>query len=148
MSEFALDDAATAALYPLKELRREHLGALYGENLASSNLIEGLGFKSQGTLQIPGGASAIQALFHNHPSRSDDRYIKGARSEFSPEDMRQAQALGVPSYISSGEKIFKYEPKTGKITEVLALFPKGQIPVMLEVSSSGLLPINEGNNSK
>src|SRR5690606_23196294 len=44
--------------------------------------------------------------------------------EFSPDDIRQAKHLGVPSYISTpAGRLFRYDPATGTTAPVLAMIP-------------------------
>jgi len=47
------------------------------------------------------------------------------REKFSTDDLNQAIRARVPSYISAGDKIMRYDPHTGSAEEVLA-----QIPIM------------------
>lgn len=118
---YALDDAAAAALYALAGLPVEHMGALYGEDLRRSNLVSNNSSgRVRGKLTIPGGSSNLRALFHNHPStgRKDAN-----RSAFSMDDKDQARRLGVPSYISAGDRIRRFDPVTGQTSDVLAQFP-------------------------
>ena len=123
----SLDDSAAAALMLLeltKPKNRENLGALFtngaDDELQRSNVIEsGQDTHVRGTLAIPKG-SALEALYHNHP------LIKGDAAhwaEFSDDDKAQARRLGIPSYISAGDAIRKFDPRTNKTADVLAEFP-------------------------
>jgi hypothetical protein len=120
-----LDDAAAAALFMLeltKPQDRENLGALYSTDAGygRSNIIEsGQDSHVRGTLSLPHG-SPLAALFHNHPAISGD---EAHRAQFSPDDKAQAQRLKVPSYISAGDRIERFDPSTGKTEDVLAEFP-------------------------
>src|SRR5690606_39397832 len=105
----ALDEAAIAALWALADAPVEHIGLLYeqdGRILATPTQTRGHNATTGGAFQIPKGS--LRALFHNHPARkkrggmaseSRDRM----RTEFSPDDIEQAMALGVPSYIAAGQ---------------------------------------------
>lgn len=127
-----LDDAATAALWALArelEPRREHIGLLYdtpsGIDRTPTRDAGGTR-RAAGTFSIPGGT--LRGIFHNHPPREIGRGARDRedkeRADFSGDDTLQARSLGVPSYISVDQQIFRYDPKTRLIEEVL-----GQIPV-------------------
>lgn len=114
-----LDDEAAAALYALAHLPVEHMGALYGPDLKRSNIVSSDDSgKVRGRLSVP--RSELAALFHNHPStgRKDAN-----RPVFSMDDKDQARRLGVPSYISAGDRIRRFDPVTGQTSDVLAQFP-------------------------
>lgn len=123
-----LDDAAARALFALVYEPVEHIGLLYeqdGQILATPTRSMRNESETRGAFTIPEGS--LRAIFHNHPpkrlkrdnlSRSDRR-----RSEFSLDDIRQAQKLGVPSYIAAGPKLRRYDPATGQIEDVLAEIP-------------------------
>lgn len=119
-----LDDAAAAALWALafeKNPKHEHIGALYGPDLTRSETVtQDTPYSAGGTLRIPGGAAAIRALFHNHPVRGA---LDDSQAGFSKDDVSQARKLGVPSYISAGDRVMRYDPRTRKTEEVLAQFP-------------------------
>src|SRR5690606_1457845 len=104
-----LDDAAAAALWPIAHAPVEYMGALYGDELSRSELVtSGRDARVRGKLQIPGGASAIRALFHNHPPDKRSS-VKERRAQFTLDDRVTAQGLGVPSYISAGERVYRYD---------------------------------------
>jgi hypothetical protein len=71
-----------------------------------------------GAFRIPPGS--LRALFHNHPANREAGF---ETRKFSADDIRQARALGVPSYISAGDDVRRYDPKTRKTEDVLAQFP-------------------------
>src|SRR5690606_13047434 len=85
--------------------------------------------KTRGAFAIPTGS--LRAIFHNHPPRRSGRGdLSGSdrqRSEFSLDDIRQAQKLGVPSYIAAGNKLRRYDPATGRVEDVLAEIPIDEI---------------------
>lgn len=140
----ALDDAAVAALWALahaQDQKTEHIGALYdtGDKIARTDTVtNGSDEHATGTLKVPRGS--LRGLFHNHPLRLrpnnkeisafDDRQAK-----FSIEDVQQAKSFGVPSYISAGEAVFRYDPLTKDTTEVLAQFPWEEMrrKIMIEI---------------
>lgn len=123
-----LDDAAARALFTLASEPVEHIGLLYeqdGQILATPTHSQRHDSRTRGAFAIPEGS--LRAIFHNHPpkklgrgdlSRGDRR-----RNEFSLDDIRQAQKLGVPSYIAAGPKLRRYDPATGQIEDVLAEIP-------------------------
>lgn len=131
----AIDDAAAAALWRLaaeQNSRREHIGLLYGTAAGierTPTRDTGGTRNAGGTFAIPPGS--LRGLFHNHPQRELARGAHGAqdeeRAQFSGDDIRQARALGVPSYISAGDKVLRYDPSTGKAEEVLAQIPLDEI---------------------
>lgn len=121
--QHALDDAAVAALWPLRDYSKEHLGLVYGDDLQRTPTFTQKGDGSvAGSFKIPAGT--LRALFHNHPARSKSRAM-GADTpdEFSPKDRMTAERLGVPSYILAGNRVMRYDPKTRQTEEVLAQFP-------------------------
>ena len=126
-----LDDAAAAALYRVSKLpkadRAEFIGLLY-DTPAGVAFTEPRGgannANARGAFAIPAGS--LLALYHNHPPVRDKRGfgVAGGGEEFSPDDIRQAKHLGVPSYITTPSgRLFRYDPATGRIEEVLALIP-------------------------
>lgn len=120
---YALDDLAAAALWPLRNERKEHIGLLYGDGERTPAVSQGEASRAGGTFQIPSGS--LRGLFHNHPARQAGRAVgKDEPHEFSAKDVLQAKKLGVPSYISAGDRVLRYDPRTGKVEEVL-----GQIPI-------------------
>lgn len=123
-----LDDAAAAALFAIAHERFENIGLLYQDGAGFSRTPtqtrdqEG---NVRGQFVVPHGS--LRGLFHNHP------HLKGtnasSREKFSDDDIEQAIKLGVPSYISAGDRVMRFDPRTGKTEEVLAEFP---IAEMLE----------------
>lgn len=123
---YAIDDAAAAALYSLSRAPTEHIGALYGDDLSRSNFYESSSNeKVRGRLQIPGGAAAIRALMHNHPKAYNKSDLN--RHRFSPGDKEAALSLGVPSYIAIDDRIRRYDPSTDTTDDVLAQIPLEEI---------------------
>lgn len=123
MSEL-LDDAAAAALYRIASMPKEQIGALYasGDSVARTPTITaGHDSKVRGSLSVPAGS--LLALFHNHPSLGLER----ERAIFSNDDKAQARRLGVPSYISAGDKVMRYDPAARGTEEVLAQIPLEEI---------------------
>lgn len=121
----ALDDAAAAALMLLRGKAKEEVGLLYNgtSGIARTPTVNGQNTRASGALRVPVGALA--AIFHNHPRRPSRGLSASdtAGSEFSDRDKAQAQALRKPSYISAGEQVFRYDPRTKQTAEVLARFP-------------------------
>lgn len=119
----ALDDAAAAALFMLaleRNPRREHIGLLYeqdGTLRRTPTQTQGNNSKSSGRFEIPQGSA--RGIFHNHPDPKE----YGAE-RFSPDDIETAKGTGLPSYISAGHRVRRYDPSTGKTEDVL-----GQIPI-------------------
>lgn len=131
-----LDDAAAAALWLLRNATREEIGLLY----ESQQGIERTPTQDSGDTRRAGGRFAIppgslRGIFHNHPPRELGRGARGAedpeREQFSGDDTRQARELGVPSYISAGDKVLRYDPSTRKTEEVLAEFPMDEFRAYL-----------------
>lgn len=119
---YALDDAAAAALWSLRQSSSERMGALYRDagGFGRTPTIEGGDDGVKGQLRIPTGSLA--ALFHNHPPAEgrDDSF--GHR--FSDDDKAQARRLGVPSYITTADgTVRRFDPKRNRTEEVLAEFP-------------------------
>lgn len=131
----ALDDAAAAALAFIdlnKPRSFEHLGLLYEQGEAirrtdtrSSNDRE----SARGRFAVPSGS--LRGLFHNHPLGPYENSRRTPRAQFSPDDVEQARALGVPSYISAGDRVMRYDPDTGASEEVLAQFPMDEFRAYL-----------------
>ena len=128
-----LDDAAAAALWLIGPQPHEHVGVLYQQGdpiVASPTRSTRDRGKAGGRFSIPSGS--LRALFHNHPPVSTagrSRTFTGAtgrgdeRAAFSVADSLNADRLRVPSYISAGDRIFRYDPHTGQTKEVLAQIP-------------------------
>lgn len=114
----ALDDAAAAALWGIRHAPKEHIGVLYGDEIKASPVAGGRESQVSGRFTIPSGS--LRGLFHNHTKSS-------RRERFSDEDRLMAKHRNVPSYISAGEKVMRYDPSTGKTEEVLAQIPMDAI---------------------
>jgi len=130
-----LDDAAARALWALRHAPIEHIGLLYeqdGTIRATPTRSQHNESRTRGTFAIPTGS--LRAIFHNHPPRRSGRGDLSAsrrdrqRSEFSRDDIIQAQKLGVPSYIQAGNELLRYVPG-GPLTgePVLAMIPIDEI---------------------
>lgn len=106
-----LDDAAARALWPLRSATTESLGVLYrlpDGSIAFTEPVVGGKDSAKGSFSIPAGS--LLGIFHNHPlsgHKAKDRN----RRRFSPADVKQAQRLGVPSYIIAGDQLFRYDPR-------------------------------------
>jgi hypothetical protein len=117
------DDAAAAALFRLSKAPVEHMGLLYqtGDRFdhtpTQSRNRQG---EVKGRFNLPTGS--LRALFHNHPTAGDAPNSPTTR-QFSATDRAEAKRLGVPSYISAGDTLRRYDPITGQSTEVLAQYP-------------------------
>lgn len=127
-----LDDAAARALFALAYAPVEHIGLLYeqdGQILATPTRSQRNESRTRGAFAVPTGS--LRALFHNHPPRRSGRGdLSGSdrqRGDFSLDDIRQAQKLGVPSYIAAGNKLRRYDPATGRTEDVLATIPIEEI---------------------
>src|SRR5690606_40067003 len=70
-------------------------------------------------------------IVHNHPPPKQRRGsmldVDVERTSFSPDDLKQAKRLGVPSYIAAGNKLRRYDPATGRTQDVLAEIPIDEI---------------------
>lgn len=130
---YALDDAAAAALYAIEAQEREHIGAIYrdGVGFGRTPVVSGGHGGVKGSLTIPTGLRNVAALFHNHPlvEWRQGKPLRGdnVRDSFSADDRMQARKLGVPSYISAGDTVMKFDPSTGRTEEVLAEFPIAEL---------------------
>lgn len=127
-SMYALDDAAAAALWPIMAAPVEHIGLLYahGDGIRTTETVsQDNAGKTRGKFAVPAGT--LRGMFHNHPPRGRRRETLSDkdkdRIKFSQQDIRQAQRLGVPSYIAAGHKIRRYDPATGRTEDVLAEIP-------------------------
>src|SRR5690606_1269995 len=63
---------------------------------------------ARGSFSIPAGS--LLGIFHNHPLSGREARDRNRR-RFSPTDVKQAQRLGVPSYIIAGNQLFRYDPR-------------------------------------
>lgn len=124
----ALDDAAAAALWWVGENKNpavEHIGLLYAgpQGVARTDTQTSRSREQTGgAFSIPAGS--LRGLFHNHPINGQ---TTAKVSRPSADDVKQAKALGVPSYISVGQNIFRYDPATGETEPVLAQIPIDEI---------------------
>lgn len=125
---YQLDDHAASALYRLARERSpavEHIGGLLRSGETTNFVSTSEGSKTGGTLKFPRGALA--GLFHNHPPRErsarDSKFKEAELGKFSMTDVMQAKGAGVPSYISAGDQVFRYDPATGRTEEVLHQLP-------------------------
>lgn len=120
-----LDNAAVAALWPLRLQPKEKMGALFGfgSGFSQTPTIDGNTQHVKGTLAVPTGSLA--ALFHNHP----DSAMKGR--QFSPDDISRARQLKKPSYITTPDgTVMRFDPSTNRTQEVLAEFPTALIEAL------------------
>lgn len=118
-----LDNAAVAALWPLRLQPKEKMGALFGLGSAfgQTPTIDGNAQHVKGTLAVPPGSLA--ALFHNHPGKPSPLL-----RQFSPDDISRARQLKKPSYITTPDgTVMKFDPTMNTTNEVLAEFPIDQI---------------------
>jgi hypothetical protein len=126
-----LDDTAAAALYAIsreQDVSLEHMGLLFEKLGLQYTPTKTKGQQSSvgGTFSIPKGS--LRGLYHNHPvvphsPRELPRDSDGSDG-FSDDDIKQAKALGVPSYIVTPRgRVFRYDPSTGKAEEVLHQLP-------------------------
>jgi hypothetical protein len=125
---YRLDDAAFAALLMLGlgQPTIEHVGLLYqnaeGGVNRTATVTRRDSRRASGAFSIPAGS--LRGLFHNHPTIK----LRGAigtddASSFSTKDIAESKRLGVPSYISAGNDVRRYDPSTNQTTDVLAQFP-------------------------
>lgn len=128
----ALDDAAAAALWPIRSKAQEEIGLLYqGQNGIERTPTQGGGRtrNAGGTFKVPPGS--VRGIFHNHSPREIGRGARAREDEEvrspSGDDVLQSRSLGVPSYISAGDYLFRYDPTTGKTEEVLSQIPLEEI---------------------
>ena len=106
-----LDDAAARALWPLRSATTESLGVLYrlpDGSIAFTDPVVGGKNRAKGSFSIPAGS--LLGIFHNHPLSGREAKDRNLR-RFSPADVKQAQRLGVPSYIIAGDQLFRYDPR-------------------------------------
>src|SRR5690554_4108203 len=129
MDGYALDNAAAAALWAIQNAPREHIGLLYeqdGTIHATPTQTRNNAGRTKGSFEIPAGS--LRGIFHNHPPLKQQRRgsmldVDVERTSFSPDDLKQAKRLGVPSYIAVGNKLRRYDPATGRTEDVLAEIP-------------------------
>lgn len=132
---YALDDAAAAALWRLINEPVEHIGLLYADGngiAATPTQSQSQDARTKGTFAIPPGS--LRGLYHNHPLHESKRRKTDVselrdrqRASFSRDDITQAKRLGVPSYISAGHALKRYDPQTGQTSDVLAQVPIDEI---------------------
>lgn len=120
-----LDDAAAAALWALRGADKERLGLLYEQDggiKRTPTQSQDRSNAARGAFEIPTGS--LRALFHNHPLPENPRARQNA-SRFSRDDIAQATRLRVPSYISVGDDVRRYDPgaMSDRGEAVLAQFP-------------------------
>jgi hypothetical protein len=113
-----MDDAAMAALWQFRHAPREHISVMYGDDFQHAPFVKGRESTTKGAFTIPSGS--LKALLHNHPESP-------GRDKFSNDDKSMAKHRGVPSYVAAGEKLLRYDPRTGATTEVLAQIPLDEI---------------------
>jgi hypothetical protein len=139
-----VDDAAAAALFLLartKPAAFEHLGLLYeqeGEIRRTDTRSSNDRGAVRGRFSVPSGS--LRGIFHNHPVGSYEGSRSSVRERFSADDVAQAQALGVPSYISVDDRIRRYDPSSGQASEVLAQFPMEEFRAYLMRKVLGRAP--------
>lgn len=123
-----LDDAAAAALWALRGADKEHIALLYEQDGLQRTPFRTQGQEnaSRGTFRVPPGS--LRALVHNHPRSGNPRNDQNI-SKFSPEDVRQAQQLGVPSYLQVGKELTRYVPNRRTRADN---FERGQ-PVLAQI---------------
>lgn len=136
MADDTLDNAAASALWVLRGLSTEKLGALYSKDggfARTDTVTSGQKTHTKGTLSIPAGTLA--ALFHNHPDIKDSIHnlkVSAGGEDFSEDDRTQARKLGKPSFILTPKgKIMKFDPTDGKTAEVLAEFPWAEMKAQM-----------------
>lgn len=130
---YQLDDAAARALWALAYAPAEHIGLLYeqdGTIHATPTRTRNNAGHAKGSFEIPAGS--LRGIFHNHPPPKQRRRgsmldVDVERASFSPDDIKQAKRLGVPSYIAAGNKLRRYDPATGRTEDVLATIPIEEI---------------------
>ncbi len=104
-----LDDAAQAALWPLQRAPVEQVALLYEQDGQIHNTPPRGDAKDRAreAFQIPKGS--LRAITHNHPLSENPRKNVNIR-RFSHDDMTMANKLRVPSYISVGNELKRYNP--------------------------------------
>jgi hypothetical protein len=71
----------------------------------------------------------MQGLIHNHPANKRSSNIQDVGEDringrFTGADRETQRTLGVPSYISAGNEVFRYDPSTQRADAVLAQIPR------------------------
>lgn len=120
MSDYYLDDAAAAALWPMRGAAVERLGLLYDDGYLrhTPTYSQESSKKAKGSFRIPSGT--LRGVFHNHPK---DQY-----GRLSVTDTEQAKHLGVPSFVMTArDKVLRYDPSSQKTEEVLHQIPLDEI---------------------
>lgn len=110
----SVQDAVAAALARVDEQddakTREYIGLIYqdpetGRYLFTDPHGQGRRTRAKASIKIPPGSA--RAIYHNHPR------VPGSpeeRSFFSPDDIRMAAKLGIPSFIGVGSELFMWDP--------------------------------------
>jgi hypothetical protein len=126
-----LDDAIFAAAEKVRQVtgdKSEAITAIY-ELAGKFHIAEPAGSgrhsKADGKLMLPKG-STLLALMHNHPV--DNHGLEG-QDVFSPADMQQAKALGVPSFITYGQAMSIAQYRAGDPVSVASVPGGGSMRV-------------------